>query len=483
MKFFSMFKKPALSTNVLSSEIATRSSLDYISNFLSMLPDPDPILTKIGKGNSAYYDLLTDSHLWSVIQQRKSGVLGLDFQLDKNDSNDILYNLVADLLNDSDIDIYNVIDQVLDCVLFGYSVFEIMWEKKNGYFIPSQILEKPRDWFYYDNTNNLKLKKNGKDDIDLPDYKFLVATHKKSYINPYGQKTISRCFWPVSFKRGGLKFWVTFTEKYGMPYIIGKLPRGVEKEKYNQLLLSLDNMVQDAVAVIPDDGSVEVKEFARQSSVESYERFLYFMNTEISKAIITQTLTTEVQDKGTYAASSTHQEQLQAVVKADKRIVQSFINKLIKYIALINFGDVQTPIFKFTEEERIDKTLAERDEILSRSGIKFTKKYFVKTYKFDEDDIDENVPEQTNNDFAENDNKTVEQGTQLDYTPNDKMLQLQTEQILKPILDLVNNSADYDEIMNKLAETFPKMNTNQLESILTKIIFIAETSGRLNNGN
>ncbi len=241
-------------------------------------------------------------------------------------------------------------------------------------------------------------------------------------------------------------------------------------------------MVQDAVAVIPDDGSVEVKEFARQSSVESYERFLYFMNTEISKAILTQTLTTEVQDKGTYAASSIHQQQLQAVVKADKRIVQSFINKLIKYITIINFGDIQAPIFRFTEEERIDKTLAERDEILSRSGIKFTKKYFVKTYKFDEEDIEENLPK-TGNEFSENDKKIAEPGTQLDYTPNDKMLQLQVEQILKPILDLVNNSADYDDIMNKLAETFPKMNTNQLEAVLTKIIFIAETSGRLDNGN
>lgn len=268
-----------------------------------------------------------------------------------------------------------------------------------------------------------------------------------------------------------------------MPYIIGKLPRGIEKEKYNALLKSLDNMVQDAVAVIPDDGSVEVKEFARQSSVESYERFLYFMNTEISKAIITQTLTTEVQDKGTYAASSTHQQQLQAVVKADKRIVQSFVNKLIKYITLLNFGDVQTPIFKFTEEERIDKTLAERDEILSRTGIKFTKKYFVKTYKFDEDDIEENISDAGNNEFAESDKNVTETKTQLDYTPNDKLLQLQTEQILKPIFDLINNSAEYDEIMNKLAETYPKMNTNQLEAMLTKIIFIAETSGRLNNGN
>jgi len=196
MKFFGMFKKPAISTNVLSTEIATRTSLDYITNVMSILPDPDPILTKIGKGNSAYYDLLTDSHLWSVVQQRKSGVLGLDFQIDKNDSSDVLYNIVTDLLNDSDIDLYNVIDQVLDCVLFGYSVFEIMWEKKNGYLVPSAILEKPRDWFYYDNTNILKLKKNGKEDIDLPDYKFLVATHKRAILTHTGRKQLADVFGP-----------------------------------------------------------------------------------------------------------------------------------------------------------------------------------------------------------------------------------------------------------------------------------------------
>lgn len=34
------------------------------------------------------------------------------------------------------------------------------------------------------------------------------------------------CFWPVAFKKGGMKFWLRFAEKFGSPWVIGKHPRG-----------------------------------------------------------------------------------------------------------------------------------------------------------------------------------------------------------------------------------------------------------------
>jgi hypothetical protein len=33
------------------------------------------------------------------------------------------------------------------------------------------------------------------------------------------------CYWPLVFKKGGLKFWLAFTEKFGSAFSVGKLPR------------------------------------------------------------------------------------------------------------------------------------------------------------------------------------------------------------------------------------------------------------------
>lgn len=99
---------------------------------------------------------------------------------------------------------------------------------------------------------------------------------------------LSKVFWQVVFKKGGLKFWTIFTEKYGMPHIIGKHPRGASQEETNTLADMLERMIQDAIAVIPDDSSVEIKEADKSSSAEIFEKLIDKMNAEISKAIIGQ---------------------------------------------------------------------------------------------------------------------------------------------------------------------------------------------------
>ncbi len=81
-----------------------------------------------------------------------------------------------------------------------------------------------------------------------------------------------------------MKFWVVFTEKYGIPHLVGKHPRGASKEETETLADLLENMVQDAIAVIPDDSSVEIQEAEKSSSAEIFEKLIDKMNAEISKA-------------------------------------------------------------------------------------------------------------------------------------------------------------------------------------------------------
>lgn len=476
-----------MDTKNLTSEIATRQNFDKIVSYWNMLPDPDPILRKIGKDITTYRELTTDPHLFSTIQQRKSGVLSLNWELQQQDSSQNEFDLINEVLNT--INLENLIDQLLNTPLFGFTVFEIVWEKQGNFLIPNTIAEKPQEWFFFDQFNNLNIKKNSNsiklDGEIVNPLKFILVQHKPTYQNPYGERVLSRCFWPVTFKRGGLKFWITFTEKYGNPFLIGKLPRGSAQQEIDDLLTSLENMIQDAVAVIPDDSSIDIKEAQRSSSVEVFRELMNFQNNEISKAILTQTLTTEVQDTGTYAASKTMSDMLANVQLADKKLVEKTINKIIDLIYQVNFNSANKPRFILYEEEDVDKLLAERDQILVNTGIKFTKDYYIRNYNLLPEDFDLINTQSTQPNFSDSQkNKVITNEvsqSSIDEIANqlpDKLLQLQIESTLKPVLTLIQNGESYEKIMEELAKTYPAMSTNQLEELLTKLLFISEITGR-----
>lgn len=89
----------------------------------------------------------------------------------------------------------------------------------------------------------------------------------------------------------------------------------------------------------------------------------------------------------------------QDIIDSDKKLVESVINQLIQWIYEINYGsNVDVPIFEMFAPEDVDLTLAQRDKILSETGVKFTKEYFIKTYGLDEEDFEirEDYPFQPN---------------------------------------------------------------------------------------
>lgn len=58
-------------------------------------------------------------------------------------------------------------------------------------------------------------------------------------------------------------------------------------------------------------------------------------------------------------------------------------------------------------------------------------------------------------------------------------LEAQSRAAIKPVLEMIARSADYAEVFDKLAETFPGMNTKLLEQTLARAMFTAEVWGRL----
>ena len=490
----------------LTEEIATRKrAIDFYS--LGMyLPNPDPVLKKQGKDITVYQELLTDAHLGGCVTSRKSGVLSLEWSIDRGKAKTRQARLIENVFNNLDLEA--IISEILNAPLFGYQVLEVIWENIGSYILPKAVIGKPQEWFVFGEDNDLRLRtKSNYNGEPVFEKKFLLVQHEATYKNPYGFPSLSRCFWPITFKRGGLKFWVIFLEKYGMPFLVGKHPRGTSQQETDKLAEMLEAMVQDAVAVIPDDSSVEIKEAVGKgaSAADIYSKLLEFCKAEVSIAILGQNLSTEVKG-GSFAAAESHMQVRKDIIDADKKLVEKTFNTLIKWIYELNFNssymsDSSYPVFSMWEAEDVDKALAERDEKLTssmeKSGLRLSRRYYQKSYGLEDEDI-ETVTQGTVPDlraqavesglspipeFAEGKDNFFADQQALDdaidsITP--EQLQAQMEGVLKSIIDLINESGDYNTVMEKLIETYPDMDTKAVEDMLARAIFVSELWGRLN---
>lgn len=463
---------------------------------IERLPNPDKILRKTGKNISVYRSLLNHYQVGACIEQRKAGTEGCNWHLKENNSNKEHYKLYDEIFRNTDI--LGLIGNILNAPLFGYSPIEIIWQKEGNYIFPIKYTEKPQEWFYFNNDGEFFFKdrtQGGKRQIDFEnDVKFLLPRNNPDYLNPYGQAILSRCFWNVVFINGGMELWVKFCEKYGMPYMFGKYDRAMTDKEKTDFLTTLSNMVQDAIGLIPNDGSVDIMQTGSTGSSEIYERLVTKCENNISKAILGQTLTTDVGNIGSYAAAKTHSVVREDIIKSDKLLVETTINQLIKFINIINFNDDILPIFEFETPEDLGLERIERDNKIAALGVKFSEDYLLRTYNYQKGDISIIPQENYGYNFSDFDsgiNKLKVESGKLkvnsinnDFDLLDKLsLQKDFENLMSPSLEQVikffNETRDSEQALEKLAEIYPDFNTKQLEDALTKVIFIADLMGRL----
>ena len=378
----------ARATPSLSEQIATRDrSMDMSFGFI--LPNPDPILKRQGKDIAVYRDMRSRASVGGPIRRRKAAVKALEWRVERGKASARVTRLANDVLATYDMD--TLINEITNAVLFGYQPLELVWGPFNGAAAPLQVIGKPQEWFFFDNAAQLRFRSRQQplQGEELEPRKFLLARQEASYENPYGFADLSMCFWADTFMRGGLKFWVTFTEKYGTPWLVGKQPRGTPGSEVNNLLDKLEAMVQDAVAAIPDDSSIDILESGdKGASADLYERLLMYCRSEINIALLGQNQSTE--SNSNRASATAGLEVAKTIRDGDSALVMATMNQLLRWLTDLHDGEqAPAPTFVLFEEEDVNTQQAVRDETLTKAGLKFTKQYWKRVYRLQDGDIEE----------------------------------------------------------------------------------------------
>lgn len=459
--------------------IASRANaVDYWA-FMHYLPNPDPVLKKMGKDISAYREILSDSHVGGCVRRRKAAIKGLEWRITPtgNEKTDEILTALFDRLPVSQI-----ISELLDATLFGYQALEVQWESNNGLLLPAAITGKPQEWFVFDEDNQLKLRtKEHRDGEFIPPYRMLLATQNAAYINPYGLGDLSLCFWAATFKKGGFKFWLEFMEKYGSPWLVGKHPRQAQTHEIDELLDSMETMLGTAVAAIPDDSSIGMLESASKgASSQVFDDFLRYCKSEIAIALLGQNQTTEAE--ANRASATAGLEVTRDIRNDDASLVERVFNQLLAWICELNFSVDTLPTFELFEQESIDKLQAERDKLLTEIGVGFTEQYIHRTYGFEQGDIvmaeiKAEAPTKGKQavDFAEKIPKSVIEtiGEQLEVEG-----EAHVEHWLQSIRDQLGQAESLEDFRNQLDSLIPELSYAEYGELLAWGSTAAQFAGR-----
>lgn len=376
----------------LSTELATRQNagvfLGDLDGWLITLPDPDPVLRKRGDEAAILRDLSADDQVTTAMLARKNRVLNcphFSFRAGAQEGDtptpeaeDVHRRFMLDLERTN---LRNIISGMLDAPFYGFTPLELVWRFDDDWWHLIDIVPRPYHWFRFDSRNNpVFVGDYGifcADPRPLPPGKFVFVSHHATYDNPYGLRLLSRCLWPVSFKRGGLTFYAKFVERHGLPWVIGEAPAQATALEKQDMARGLARMVQDAVSVVPHGANVKL-EGAGQTQGALHESFLARQDRAISKVLMGQTLTVETDGKNnSLAATEAHKDVADDLADADKSMVADAWNELAWLYTQVNAGPgVLAPLAAYEEPEDL-KTQAELGKTLREMGARFTREYFT----------------------------------------------------------------------------------------------------------
>lgn len=480
-------------TGGLAGQIATRLAAGDMTSFFGLLPNPDPVLKAMGKDIAVYRNMLADPLVMGARRRRAAAVLSMERGFDAEQSRRTPARVMKAVESAfARLDLQRMVRDLIDGAFFGYRVAEIMWGPAEGILAPKDVIAKPSEWFgFHSEDSRLKFKPLGSaTGQEVPERKFIVVGKMRSWENPHGEPDLAACFWPVTFKRGGLKFWVTFTEKYGMPWAVGKLPRQSPQTDVDDLANKLAAMVRDAVAVVPDDASVEFLTTQGSTNADLYERLLMFCRSEISIALLGNNQSVELQSN---KASAQAAQGVEASLRDDDaQMIAAGLNQLARVICEVNFPGVVPPVYRFWEQEEVDEVQAGRDEKLSKAGAKFTNAYFRRAYNLEEGDLAaETAPEpgmpalpgqpgaasfaDLATDELPGDQAALDAA--IDQLPADA-IQAAMKKLLGPALKAIDQASTPDEVRQALQGAWPDMDASDIEELMTRAYFVADLVGR-----
>ena len=468
------------------------SSINHTKDSIYSNLDPaklTKVLKNLREGNPREFLILAeefeekDPHFISVIQTRKRALITVEPTL-----------LTGEIKNKSVIDacyqliekpfFTNLVMDLLDAIAKGFSVCEVLWS--NNEVVGYKYL--PAYWFSYDDNSNLKIWSDCgtkllpivENNIDgYFEKKFIVhAPSSKSSIQLRNGLTVPASIY-LLYKAYAMRDFMSFAEVFGMPLRVGKYGAEPTDKDVATLKRAVKELGVDAAAIIPESMSIDFHEINKGDGASLYTSLLDYIDKQISKLILGQTMTSD--NGSSMAQAKVHNDIRLDIVKSDARELEATLNNFLRhYINQVVGIQKEYPKIKWQIQEKEDATaLANILEKILPYGIEVSKSDVIERLGFikplnTRDDVLRynpytNLPKVQKNSIQTH-NKEEKDTDSLDELQDviltEEVIETLEKELLSQVYKAIDEAKDYDDLQNKLNRV--KFNGTNLQNTLTE---------------
>jgi phage gp29-like protein len=473
-------------------EIATsRDGRDITRGYveaLPLLPPQDSVLLARGGGDLRIYEeIARDDQVMACFQQRRLAVVSREWDVEPGDDSPRAEEAAAFLREQLHrIQWDAVTDKMLWGLFYGYGVGECLYSRSSKRRVQLDAIKvRKQRRFAWTPEMELRLRTLYEPDgVPLPPHKFWVySAGADNDDEPYGLGLAHWLYWPVFFKRNGIKFWLVFLEKFGQPTGKGTYPPNAQPEERQRLLAALQAIHVDSSVIVPEGMVIELIEAARSGTAD-YTELHDRMNAAIAKVILGQVASTEG-TPGKLGGDDMHMDVRRDLTKADADVVcQSFNLGPARWLTEWNFGpDVALPrVWRDIEDSEDLNTRAERDKHLNDMGFRPTLAEVHATYGAGYQDLGQPSVRSPIDEAAfaaaARRARTVKDTVDLQFDRLRADSGPVLDELQAPIFALLDQVSSMDELGERIETLYPQLSPDQFAELMADATTAAQLAGR-----
>lgn len=409
-------RSPKLNKRLLNTEVASYGnditlSMPLWDNHYRLYSKDSLLLAKSGSGFQSlklYIDLLTDPQVMYCLSKQTNEITSRpwlvrpasDSEQDLEIAEFVTENLkqigagyedevggAATISSNDGFDA--VVTGMAGALVVGYYPAEIVWTRgPDGRAWAKDVkMKDPRRFtFIGDIAGNifprLLTATNGYAGESLPPRKFIFNRYWSHLSeDPFGAGLGRQIYYPVTWKRQALSFWLNFTDKSTTPVAVGTYPPDAEETEIRDFFMDLSNMGQETAIVMPEGWDVKYLESKTTEVTDAYSGLIEYCDKAISLAMLGEA-TTGQETEGSQAKDTiSNSIRVMKAKGLSDSINATLNNTLIRWIVYLNWGKgVKPPTL-----ERSFENLDSSDQIgivtqVSQMGFKPDRDYISQRF-------------------------------------------------------------------------------------------------------
>lgn len=317
-----------------------------------------------------YASALLDLHLSGIIDKRLIGVsrIPIEFRRDGKPDDSVNVHLKSPWFR-------RFVKDVLWSRFWGFSLFQFYRDDKG--WINYDLIDRK----HYDPVRR-EILRYETDQSGMPIECFSNILYVGDGDRELGK--LAKIVPMVLYKRGNMGDWAEFCQVFGMPIREYTYDAG-DEEARKRLLQDAKRQGGNAVYIHPKESTLNLIDSANKSgTVDLYERFANMCNTEMSIAVLGNTLTTDAKSTGTQALGKVHQDEEEQMKEDDRDFILDVLNYDMSEIFQALGVNTAGGEFTYVVSKKVDKTIQINVvEKLSNMGLPISDDYLYETFEVD----------------------------------------------------------------------------------------------------